>query len=343
MQRHSTNFLRVVAILLVINSHMDTLYPAKFAVLATGGMMGNALFFMLSGWGLLLSMREKPRSFGEWYGRRITRIYPPVWVTVILLTFPLGIYGGSITLDNSLDEMRKFFYPPFWFLEALMIYYVLIFFVIRDFSYKRLVGVSLAVGMVYTLYYAFLLDLTKFSIEGTPFRVIFYFLVMLWGLYLGAESDKLRFRGTWDVVLLLVSISCIYGHKYLMQRGLLLSWQWVEHLASFPMLFFFARVARSSFVSQTIMGSRHLGKALTFVSGMTLEIFMVNNSIDILDAKLGPFPFNVVALLSINVAIALLILYCAKPIRKFLENNRSVATFPLNKTQLPSEVALTAR
>src|SRR5206468_4902650 len=97
--RNSTNFLRVLAIILVVNSHMDNLYPPQVAFLATGGMIGNALFFMLSACGLLVSMQEHPRAFGEWYARRIIRIYPSVWVTVILLSFPIGIYSGSIKLD----------------------------------------------------------------------------------------------------------------------------------------------------------------------------------------------------------------------------------------------------
>jgi len=341
MQRNSTNFLRVVAIALVINSHLDSMYPAKFASFATGGMMGNALFFMLSGWGLLLSMRERPRAFGEWYGRRIVRIYPSVWVTVLLLTFPLGIYAGLIRPDNILDEMSKFFFPPFWFLEALMIYYAVIYFVVRNFSYRRLAIVSMSVLAIYVVYYAFWLDLSRFSIEETPFRVIFYFLVMLWGLYLGAQSDKLHSWGMLDVGFLLVSVACIYGHKFLMLHGEFVSWQWVQHLASFPMLYFFAKVARSDFVSQTIMGSRYLGRALTFISAMTLEIFMVNNSIDFLDAKLGSFPFNVMALLSINLCLALVILYCAKPVGRMLSAKIPAPQLPKIDAVPPAEIIAT--
>ena len=329
-QRNSTNFLRALAIFLVINSHMDSLYPPKFAALATGGMMGNALFFLLSAWGLTLSMQARQRTFGEWYGRRIIRIYPAVWVTVILLTFPMGIYHGQIRLDNVLDEIGKFFYPPFWFLEALMIYYAIIFFIIRNFSYKRLALASIPVVAIYVMYYVFLLDLTKFSIESTPFRLIYYFLVILWGIYLAARSNKIEFKGFQDVFFLLISIACIYGQKYLMQRGGYDSYQFIQHLASFPMLYYFVKVSKSNFIQHTLMDSRYIGRALTFVSAATLELFMVNNSLDFMDAKLGPFPLNVIALLSINLAIALIIFYCAKPIAKALENAR-----PFSKPQLP--------
>ena len=38
------DFLRVLAILLVLNSHLDNLYP--ISALATGGAAGNGLFFI---------------------------------------------------------------------------------------------------------------------------------------------------------------------------------------------------------------------------------------------------------------------------------------------------------
>ena len=323
-QRNRTNFLRVLAIALVVNSHMDSLYPRQLAPLATGGMIGNSLFFLLSAWGLLLSIRERPREFREWYSRRIGRIYPSVWVTVILLTFPLGLHNGSIRLGNILDEMSRFFFPPFWFLQALMIYYVGIFFIIRNFCLRRLALVTGPVVIVYVIYYLFLLDLTKFSIEGTPFRLIFYFLVMLSGLWLGSQHDTIKFRGLVDLVGLFLSIACIYGHKYLMQRGMLLSWQFVQHLAVFPMLYFFARVASSDLITRTIMDSRYLGRFLTFLSTMTLEIFMVNNSIDALDLEVGGFPLNVVALLTLNFVLALVIFSGGRVLTRALDSSREL-------------------
>jgi hypothetical protein len=114
-----------------------------------------------------------------------------------------------------------------------------------------------------------------------------------------------------------------------MQPGALLSFQFIQHLATFPMLYYFAKVSKSCFISQTVMGSRYIGRTFTFVSGMTLEIFMVNNSLDPLEARLGAFPWNIITLLAVNFTLALLILYSAKPIIRALETvnreKRSVA------------------
>ena len=105
-----------------------------------------------------------------------------------------------------------------------------------------------------------------------------------------------------------------------MGRGILLSYQFVQHLATFPMLYFFSKVAKSGFIRDKIMSSRYLGRILSFASGMTLEVFMVNNSID--SFKFGPFPFNIIFLLLLNLVLGLLIFYCAKYVREILESDR---------------------
>ena len=77
--------LRTIAIFLVTNSHLDHLYPLP--QLGTGGSLGNAIFFMMSGYGLALSNREHGRSFPEWYWRRFARIYPSLFLVVLCLGY----------------------------------------------------------------------------------------------------------------------------------------------------------------------------------------------------------------------------------------------------------------
>ena len=44
-RNHTIDILKFLAAILITNSHMDVLYPGKFSVLATGGAIGDALFF----------------------------------------------------------------------------------------------------------------------------------------------------------------------------------------------------------------------------------------------------------------------------------------------------------
>lgn len=84
-----TTFLRFVAILLITNSHLDRLYPVS--AMATGGQLGNSLFFMLSGFGLVASYRKKGGVFWPWLQRRLSRIYPPV----LLVTLTAALVTGT--------------------------------------------------------------------------------------------------------------------------------------------------------------------------------------------------------------------------------------------------------
>lgn len=51
------DLLKVLAVFLVMNSHMRICYP-KYSALATGGAIGDALFFFASGYTLLLSSNQ---------------------------------------------------------------------------------------------------------------------------------------------------------------------------------------------------------------------------------------------------------------------------------------------
>ena len=47
------DIMKCLAVLLVMNSHMDLLY-GKYSALATGGAIGDVLFFFASGYTILL-------------------------------------------------------------------------------------------------------------------------------------------------------------------------------------------------------------------------------------------------------------------------------------------------
>lgn len=305
--KNDTNFLRALAIILIVNSHLKNFYPVQ--QLATGGMIGNALFFVLSSLGLYLSWQtKKQKDFQSWYSQRIRRIYPSVWVTIILITLPIAIYSGTLTAESFFFEMGMFFFPPFWFLQALMIYYFLYFFILNRFSYKLLIAVSVPTILLYTVYYCFYLDLNAFSIETNPLRQIFYFLIFLWGGYLGTVKERIRFAGIFDVFMVILCFSCIYAHKFLMFKSILSSLQFIQHLAVFPLLFYMLKVANSNFIVATVMQNPFWSRIFNYLSKMTLEIFIVNNSIDKIFEQLNlSFPMGAILYVVTTLIIATLV------------------------------------
>lgn len=63
----SIDILKFFAALLITNSHMELLY-GKYSMLATGGSIGDVLFFFASGFTLFLGRMGR---FDNWYKRRI--------------------------------------------------------------------------------------------------------------------------------------------------------------------------------------------------------------------------------------------------------------------------------
>jgi peptidoglycan/LPS O-acetylase OafA/YrhL len=78
----NTICLQAVAAILIANSHLEGLYPRSW--MAADGFIGNSIFFLLSGYGITISLLGREQTFVHYYVRRILRIYPVVWLVEII-------------------------------------------------------------------------------------------------------------------------------------------------------------------------------------------------------------------------------------------------------------------
>ena len=109
----SIDILKCIAAILITNSHMGSLY-GKYSILATGGAIGDVLFFFCSGFTLFLGRMGR---FDNWYKRRINRIYPTVFAWAIVEAFIFNYHNDMrYTVINGGG----------WFVTCIMIYYVIL-------------------------------------------------------------------------------------------------------------------------------------------------------------------------------------------------------------------------
>jgi len=317
--KYDTDFLKAISICLIINSHLGCFYPISH--LGTGGMIGNSFFFMLSAFGLYLSQCSREiTSFNSWYARRILRIFPSSWVVVLMIVFPISVYFGTLRWENLLAQLGMLFYPPFWFLKALLIYYVLIFVMIRRISERMIIIIAIVLAVLYVIIYSFCLDLRIFVIETPPFDLIFYFMTVLLGLYMGMNEKRIRYSGKMDVAGLIICVGIIYFHKYLMVRGFLEWLQCIQHFAVFPLLYFSLKIVRSNHIISVMAGDSAGSKTVKFLSSMTLELFMVNNSIVIAFCKIDlTFPLNAILFVGVTIILSVMVKKFAEYIRRKME------------------------
>ena len=133
-----TQEIKGLAVLMIVVSHIgfflsderSFLYP-----LSTMAGVGVNIFLLLSGYGLTLSQSAKPLPIGDWYRKRLPKLYIPMTIVVlcvvildILFTsrgYSLGYVVRSVfgwfpraDIDMDLDS-------PLWYFSFIIFYYLL--------------------------------------------------------------------------------------------------------------------------------------------------------------------------------------------------------------------------
>lgn len=295
------DILKFLAVLMITNSHLEFMY-VKFSWLATGGTLGNVLFFFCSGFTLFLKPISRAADFPNWYKRRINRIYPVVLaVAIIRCTF----------FDFHRDIDWIIIHGGRWFVTYIMVYYVFIYFAglyLRRHINLLLVAVSLA-----TCVWFFAMDRPfPFNMYGDDKVYLtwpLYFIFMLLGAQVGMNcSDKHPAGGRQWLYLAaaLLSIGAFYGICGLSGRVESLAW---THVFSFvPLLivvYSFYMWGQGDFAKR-LYNNRIGHFIICFVGGLCLEIYLIQNSL--FTEKLNfLFPLNIPIFLVIVVVAAYLV------------------------------------
>lgn len=74
---HFIVLIRALAAMIITNAHYTGVYPTD--LIANGGLLGDVLFFAVSGF----CLASTNGSFGKWYLKRFFRIYIPTWVMTL--------------------------------------------------------------------------------------------------------------------------------------------------------------------------------------------------------------------------------------------------------------------
>ena len=167
------DILKFFAVVLITNSHFDNQYVYAKG-LATGGAIGDALFFFISGYSLFLG---RVGRFDNWYKRRIRRIYPSV--------FSLAILTSMLHLSGY-DMFHVLLYGGEWFVSCIMLYYIVLYF-IRRFFVERLNWCYAVVAVVLRVWYIGFYDHNNYIYiyKNTYIKWLFFFFFMLQGAQMG--------------------------------------------------------------------------------------------------------------------------------------------------------------
>lgn len=264
-------WIKALAAILITNSHLGHVYPVE--ALATGGLIGNLLFFAVSGYCLY----NIKLPFHKWYIKRLLRIYPAVWIATIVC-LALGTYH----IDSLTQGIRLFLYPTYYhFIASILILYVPFYAVARHSGrvqnpqrYLAIIGGLLAI--TYMLVYTIVYDTSYYHIDTVeePMILFLYFAAMLMGAWLRTQSEPQVIN--WLVPMGLFISLGIYAYTKLSVSNGLISpkYQYLNQISILVLIWMLLQTGRHiNPVLKTI--PTFLRKSAAFISAITLEIYLV--------------------------------------------------------------------
>ena len=206
LNRYYTDILKIFAAFCVVIGHYASITIVNdwsqskiwYIIASQAGYIGVALFFFLSGYGLMESEQKQHLVFKEFVKRRFFKIYKPVLlVTVIWVLFEILCLNKSLSVKVIYDCLWGFDDCVLWFIKILMGLYLSFyaFSLLRIRNHERYGLWVLAAGTVLLMIVAHYTE--GYSSIGIPCFAI--------GVLTSLKKDK-RIIGSTLVIVFIVSV-----------------------------------------------------------------------------------------------------------------------------------------
>ncbi len=293
---YSLDFLKFVAALMITNSHFLPLYEDVSPALATFGVHGNALFFFVSGYLLMMGfMRKNGLGFVDWYKKRMRRLWPSVFIWVILIA---AICGTTLTVAKLV------LFDGYWFLQAIAVCYIVYYFLGRCESSMggklKPMCIVFALSFLLTVIYFFLMPRAEGSPFHTSLHFVCHFSIMVMGGICYLMRDELCCNKFWRDILWMLLSFILYFLILKVGKGQVGGRYYLQIIALTPLhtfVYYLYRVASYPWCSHCFH-KKILGRILSVVAALTLEIYIVQFTF-ISDSLNRLFPLNVAIIFGI--------------------------------------------
>lgn len=282
-----TRLVRCIAVLLIANSHLSDYYPLP--QLAGDGLLGNSLFFLMSGFGLAVGDTRRRRSAVQWFSRRFMKLYPSLAVVLAFTAvydFPaLRIHGASEIVWGIFWPFR---YP---FVRQITTFYVIYFLWSRTRAANWPVATIAALIPVYVLWREVSPDETRTH----AMHWVYYFQMFLLGVALSKVRMPESQRARNIVACALPALFLAYvGTKFVLSRsGQAESQVHFLHLLAVPVLLAMMTAFTDTRLT-SLVDRRPVSKRFAdWLAGATYEIYLVHYLVLELDrVRAAPLPAN---------------------------------------------------
>ena len=282
--------IRALAAITITNAHYTGVYPSD--LIANGGLLGDVLFFSVSGF----CLASTSGGFGQWYLKRFLRIYIPTWVITI---FYLGI--GAYTISNFGRVFYTFLWPTHWhFIASIILLYIPLFYVSKyiEFNHKNYWLIAISLFIVQLIVYLCFYDYSYYHIDTVrePMIEFIFFQSMLLGLYYRwrcEHNDEINNRISYKEVLSGIFMLILYFLSKMLFISLpgAAPFQIVNQIILWGSLYVLFDILMKLEKQLVKISDGLFWRCVSFVSERTLEIYLVQYVI-IANCKYGTFPLN---------------------------------------------------
>lgn len=316
-KKHFINLLRVLAAVCITNSHFANVWP--ISGIASGGMLGDVLFFAISGY-CLYRPEFKMQDFGRWYIKRIRRIY----ITVILIALLTGFFTG---FPSSVSGwLHTFIYPTnYHFVASIMVLYI-VYYVWMNLlkRWKISIGISAVVFLgAVLIVYVLTFDKSWYHIDVVEDHFIrfLFFAAMLLGAYFREaeqKTEKLTANNAWkNGMLAIVSIIVYFAVRLAVPTFGLYAVQILTWAAIIFALYCIIRWAESLELFLIKLPGK-VQNILEYFAGITLQIYLVQFPI-IERFETLVFPINLIVIVALIIVAATIIYWFDHLVQRIID------------------------
>lgn len=295
------DFVRLVALFLVLNSHMKVCY-GEYSILASGGGIGDALFFFAAGFALFLGSKA---NFLDWYKKRISRIYPSLFAVALIATL---FFGQS---DSFIDVVSA---KRFWFIQCILALYPILF-IVKEYCKRPVLLLCITSGIILGVF-PFIYSGSGLFYGSGYYRWLVFFLFMLLGAIMGKERERIpRLSLGLSILSALFCIALWY----------FMVWKWTDSsfqiLSVIPLMgvCIFTYLIGHSAPLEHVYQTKVTGFILISIGALCLDCYLVQK-LFITDQLNHIFPWNIPLLMLIIIIASYGIKIISNIIRQLLDS-----------------------
>lgn len=305
-KRIDASLILAAAVWLIFNSHTEAFHPYPW--MAADGMLGNALFYFISGFGIQSSLSGRGQGFGEFAARRLVRIYVPLLMVGLIFWVTLQ---RNINMD-VVQAFTTYVYPTnYTYIKVILPCYAGLWVLSRLSARWWYASIVVALTLMVVGYLDQMQQHSsseRLSLGSLPELLwnSYFWILVVSGAVVARWQVQPAFTTARAMILLVLLVA------YLVAKFVLLVDGWGT--AFFPILFVLVfalcalgltTVGTPSLVKH-IMAIPLIGPVLGLSTALTLEIYLVHEPLAHVAAVAAiPYPANLVVLLALTVPISI--------------------------------------